>query len=1050
MRISDLSIKNPVFAWMLMFALMTFGWVGYGRMGVSQMPDVDFPIVNIAVTWEGAAPEIMEAEVVDVIEDAVTSVQGVKEITSSSKLGQAAITVELDLDRSVDIALQEIQTKIAQAQQRLPKDMDPPIVTKVNPEDNPIMWLALSGDVPIKNLMVYAEDHLKNRFQTVPGVGEVLLGGLVKRNLRVWLDAEKMHAKQITVEDILAAIRREHAEVPAGQIETDVKEFNVRTLGEISDPALFGDLLITQRGGNPIHIPIPLKDVARIEDGLADVRRISRVGGNRAVGLGIRKQRGANAVEIATRVKAKMAEIVPTLPKGMQLGVRFDSTKFIKDSVRELTHHLLFAAILTSLVCWLFLGSWSSTLNVLLAIPTAVLGTFIVTYFLGFTLNSFTLLGLTLSIGIVVDDAIMVLENIVRHREKGQDKLNAAVFGAREISFAAAAATIAVLAIFMPVVFMKGIIGKFFFQFGVTISAAVSFSLLEALTLAPMRCSQFLEVGGHGNRLIRVVDAGFAWCASSYRRRLEWTLAHRWTVIGLGVLFFTASLVSVKKIRKEFLPAQDQSMFLIRMETPVGSSFELTDKKFKDAEGWLMQHPAVEGYYSAVGGFQGGEVNSGMLFVTLKDLDSRPKNAEGRKITQGDVMKDTRKSLNAIPALRAMIMDLSQGGFSASRGFPIEFTIRGPDWDTLIKTAVDFKARLEKTGELLDVDTDYKSGMPEVRVYPDRAKAYARGVSIQSIGTTINAMIGGVRAGLFTDNGRRYDVRVRTESKYRLKPEDINRFYVRNIRGEMIRLSEVVKLETRPSLLAITRKDRERAIGVFANVAPGKSQAQILEDIEKLGKETLPDGYHVVFSGSSKTFKESFQSLLFALVLGILVAYMVLGAQFNSFIHPVTVLLALPFSLSGAFLTLWAFDKSLNINSMIGLLLLMGLVKKNSILLVDFTNQRREEGLEPRAALLDACPIRLRPILMTSIATVCAAIPTALSQGAGSEATVPMALSLIGGVTVSTLLTLFVVPAAYSLFVKIESGQSAATSAAVIRAVREAERRENELADSRV
>ncbi len=1043
MTISDLSIKNPVFAWMLMFALMIFGWVGYSRMGVSQMPDVDFPIVNVAVTWEGAAPEIMETEVVDIIEDAVTSVQGVKEITSSSKLGNATITIEFELDRGIDAALQEVQTKIAQAQQRLPKDMDPAIVTKVNPEDNPIMWLALSGDVPVKDLMVYAQDHLKNRFQTVPGVGEVLLGGLVPRNLRVWLDADKMRAHQITVEDILGAIKREHAELPAGQIETDVKEFNVRTLGEISDPKEFGNLLITQRGGQQIHIPIALREVARIEDGLADVRRISRVGLKRAVGLGIRKQRGANAVEIATRIKAKMAETIPTLPKGMHLGVRFDSTKFIKDSVRNLTHHLLLAAVLTSLVCWLFLGSWSSTLNVLLAIPTAVLGTFIVTYFLGFTLNSFTLLGLTLSIGIIVDDAIMVLENIVRHREKGQDKLTAAVFGAREITFAAMAATVAVLAIFMPVVFMKGIIGKFFFQFGVTISAAVSFSLLEALTLAPMRCSQFLEVG-HGSRLIRMVDAGFAWCAAAYRRRLEWTLAHRWTVVGFGALFFAASLISVKKIRKEFVPAQDQGMFLIRMETPVGSSFAYTDAKFKEAEQKMTDDPAVEGYYSAVGGFQGGEVNSGMLFVTLKDLDKRPRKPEGGIVTQGDVMKDTRKSLNAIHDLRAMIIDLSQGGFSASRGFPIEFTIRGPNWDKLIQTATDFKKTLEKTGDLLDVDTDYKSGMPEVRIYPDRAKAYQRGVSIASIGTTINAMIGGVRAGLFTDNGRRYDVRVRTEAKYRLEPEDINKFYVRNIRGEMIRLSEVVRLETKPSLLAITRKDRERAIGIYANVAAGKSQANILADIERLGKENLPDGYHIVLSGSSKTFKESFSSLLFALVLGILVAYMVLGAQFNSFIHPVTVLLALPFSLSGAFLTLWMFDKSLNINSMIGLLLLMGLVKKNSILLVDFTNQRRDEGLEPHAALLDACPVRLRPILMTSIATISAAIPTALARGAGSEATVPMALSLIGGVSVSTLLTLFVVPAAYSLFLRLESGKTQTTHSAVIRAVRQAEKAEDD------
>ncbi|MBI3288025.1 MAG: efflux RND transporter permease subunit [Elusimicrobia bacterium] len=1048
MRISDLSIKNPVFAWMLMFALMTFGWIGYARMGVSQMPDVDFPVVNISVTWEGAAPEIMEAEVVDILEDAVTSVQGVKQISSSSKLGQAAITVELELDRSVDVALQEIQTKIAQAQQRLPRDIDPPIVMKVNPEDQPILWLALSGDVPPKDLMVYAQDVLKSKFQTVPGVGDIFLGGLISRNLRVWLDADKMSAHQITVEDVLAAIRREHAEVPAGQIETATKEFNVRTLGEISDPAKFGDLLITQRGGNPIHIPIPLRSVARIEDGLADQRRISRVNGARAVGIGIRKQRGANAVAIADRVKKKMRELESGLPKGMKLGVNFDSTRFIKQSVGELTHHLLLAAVLTSLVCWLFLGSWSSTLNVLLAIPTSVLGTFIVIYFLGFTLNSFTLLGLTLSIGIVVDDAIMVLENIVRHVEMGKSRLDGAVLGAREIAFAATAATIAILAIFMPVVFMKGIIGKFFFQFGVTISAAVSFSLLEALTLAPMRCSRFLDIAAHGNPIIRAVDRTFLRLAEVYRRALAWTLDRRWTVIGLAAVFFAGSMVSVKFLRKEFVPAQDQSMFLMRMETPVGSSMEFTDGKFKEAEAWLMANPTVDRYYAAVGGFGGGEVNAGMMFVTLKQRAERPRSEKGGPVTQGEVMAAARKSLNAIPSLRAFIMDLSQGGFSSSRGFPIEFTVRGPDWDTLTKSALELKAKLEKTGSVIDIDTDYKTGMPEIRVLPNRAKAYARGVSIQSIGTTINAMIGGVRAGLFTDNGRRYDVRVRAETRDRLDARAISGLFVRNVRGEMIRLSEVVDIEERPTLLAITRKDRERSVGIFANVAAGKSQAQVLADVETLAAQTLPDGYHVVLSGSSQTFKESFQSLLFALVLGILVAYMVLGAQFNSFVHPFTVLLALPFSISGAFLILLAFDRSLNINSMIGLLLLMGLVKKNSIMLVDFTNHRRSEGMPPRAALLEAGPIRLRPILMTSVATIAAAIPTALARGAGSEATVPMALALIGGVSVSTFLTLLVVPAAYSLLVRVESGTSATTSAAVVRAVREAERRENEKVDA--
>jgi HAE1 family hydrophobic/amphiphilic exporter-1 len=505
-------------------------------------------------------------------------------------------------------------------------------------------------------------------------------------------------------------------------------------------------------------------------------------------------------------------------------------------------------------------------------------------------------------------------------------------------------------------------------------------------------------------------------------------------------MFFALSIASVTRIRKEFVPAQDQAMFLVSMETPVGSSFEFTDGKFKQAEAWMMQQPILDRYYSAVGGFDGGSVNSGMLFLTLKSLKDRPLDAAGRPMSQAEIMDAAREALNKIPSLKAFIIDLSQGGFSAGRNFPVEFTVRGPDWDTLTRVSDDFRHLLEKGGDLRDVDTDYRTGMPEVRVYPARDKAYARGVSVQSIGTTINAMVGGVRQGLFTENGRRYDVRVRAEPRYRLEPDDIKKFYVRNNRGEVIRLSDVVDLQTVPSLLAITRKDRERAISIFANIVPGKSQSQVLSDIEALAKKTMPDGYHIVLSGSSQTFKESFQSLVFALVLGILVAYMVLGAQFNSFVHPFTVLLALPFSVSGAFLALWAFDKSLNINSMIGLLLLMGLVKKNSIMLVDFTNQRRDEGLPPRAALLDACPIRLRPIVMTSVATIAAAVPSALARGAGSEATSPMALALIGGVTVSTFLTLFIVPAAYSLLVAVESGKSAETSLAVLRAVREAER----------
>ena len=1022
MTLSDLSIKNPVFAWMLMPGLIVFGGISFKGMGVSQLPDVDFPVVSVNMTWEGAAPEVMETDVVDVVEEAVMTVQGVRDVSSSTRQGQATVSVEFELNRNIDAALQEIETKIAQAQRNLPRDMDPPIVTKVNPEDNPIMWLGVSGDVPVRDLTEYVQDHLKDRFQTITGVGEIFLGGFVERNLRVWLDAQKLEALQLTVEDVIRAIQTEHAEMPSGRIETAKHELNVRTMGEATSVEEFGNIIIARRGNGPIYKPIYLKDVAMIEDGLADVRRISRTMGQSAIGLGVRKQRGANAVAVARRVRQRLAELQPQLPKDIHVRVVNDTTRFIEDSVKELTFTLLLSALLTSLVCWLFLGSWSATMNVLLAIPTSVIGSFIFLGFMGFTLNTFTLLGLSLSIGIVVDDAIMVLENIVRYREHGYERVEAARVGARQITFAAIAATLAILAIFLPVAFMSGIIGKFFFQFGVTMTVAVSLSLLEALTLAPMRCAQFLKVGERRTTLGRAIEGGFRSLAQQYRRALEWALRHRGLVLAASMAVFVGSLAVLPHVRKEFVPPQDQSMFLCRLQAPVGSSIDLTNACFKQAESFVMGRPEVSGYYAAIGGFSGGEVNAGMLFVTLKPPRQRPiVPPNTHRLSQGELMVLFRKELNRIPGVqRAVIQDLSLTGFSAQRGFPVEVSVRGPDWDTLAKTSEAIRGQMAKSPLLVDVDTDYLTGTSEVQVHPDRQRAAERGVSIEAIGTTINALVGGDRVAKYTKGGRRYDVRVRLIPSQRTRDEDINALWVWNNRGELVQLKDVVTITEKPTLLTISRRGRERAIGLFANIAPGQSQNAAIESVQRIAKAVLPPGYRVVFSGSTQTFKESFQSLLFALWLGVLVAYMVLASQFNSYLHPVTVLLALPFSVSGAFLALWMARQSLNIYSYIGLILLMGIVKKNSILLVEFTNQTREEGRSLHEALLHACPIRLRPILMTSISTIAAAVPPALAVGPGVETRIPMAIAVIGGMTISTVLTLLVVPCAYSLLARFE------------------------------
>jgi hydrophobe/amphiphile efflux-1 (HAE1) family protein len=1020
MTLSDISIKNPVFGWMLMIGVLVFGWIGFQRLGVSQLPDVDFPVVSVSVTWEGAAPEVMETDVTDIIEGAVMSVEGLKEVTSVSMQGISQITLEFNLNRNIDVALQEVQSKIAQAQRNLPRDIDPPVITKTNPEDQPIMFLSLSGDRSVKDLCRYTNETLKDQFTIVPGVGDIRLGGYVDPNLRVWLDAEKMQEQQLTVEDVLNAIGFQHADVPAGYIDTGPKELNVRVYGEASTPKQFENIVIPERvRGGPIWKPLQIGDVGAVEDGLADIRRISRSWGHRAVGLGIIKQRGSNAVAVADGVKRRMEELQKTLPAGMHLDVVFDTTQFIKDSVNELKFNLILSVILTSLVCYLFLGSWSANINVLLAIPFSIMGAFLILYFMGFTINTFTMLGLSLVIGIIVDDAIMVLENISRYQENGLSRVEAAIVGAREITFAALAASVAILAIFVPVIFMQGIVGKFFFQFGITISVAVIFSLIEALTITPMRCSQFLEVG-HTTRLGHFMDGLMKETSRRYRSTLTFFLDRPKTILIISTVVFLFSLALSTLLKKEFIPPQDQSRFLTRITLPLGSSIEKTDNLFKEAEKYLMHRQEVLTYYSVVGSFTGGQVNQGFIFITMKSPKDRPKRG-GHHETQQEFMQIVRKEFNGLPGVdRAVIQDLSLTGFTAQRGFPIEFTVRGPDWDKLGNLASEVMKRMKASGLMTDVDTDYQLGMPELQIHPDRQKAAEHGVSVLSIADTINAMVGGVRQGKYTSRGKRYDVRVRLAEADRSSPKDIQKMWVRNEFGEVVPLSAVITSTVNPSLFSITRKNRERAISIYANPSVGHSQQQALDAVVKIGKEALPNDYHLVFSGGSQAFRESFQSLIFALILGIFVAYMVLGTQFNSFIHPFTVLLALPFSVTGAYLLLLLSHNSINLYSMIGLILLMGIVKKNSILLVDFTNVRRKQGMEVREALLEACPIRLRPILMTSIAMIAAATPEALAIGPGSEVMVPMAVAVIGGVALSTLLTLFVVPCAYEIFSKFE------------------------------
>jgi HAE1 family hydrophobic/amphiphilic exporter-1 len=1022
--LADLSIRRPVFAWMLMAALIIFGAIGLSRLGVSEQPDVDFPVLTINATWSGSAPEVMETEIVDRIEEQVLSTEGIRTVTSQIQQGQASITLEFEIDRNIDAALTEVQSKLSNVE--LPLGADAPTIVKSNPEDQPIVLLSASSTTrDLHALTEFLELNVTDQLKILPGVGEVTLAGYEQRNLRVWVDNEKLKPLQLTMLDVKTALENEQVEEAAGYLENAQSEFNVRTMGEGVTPEEVGNIQIKKRGGEAIYNSnIRIKDVARVEDGLDDIRHTAVVNGRPGIGIGVKKQHGANSVAVAQAVRDRLAELKKTLPKDITLDVNFDSSVFIRDAIHETEFTLVLSALITSVVCFLFLGSISSTVNVLLSIPTSVMGTFAVLYFMGFTLNFFTLLGLSLAIGIVVDDAIMVLENIIRHSEMGKSRVLASRDGAREITFAALAATIAVVAIFLPVAFMSGIIGRFFFQFGITISAAVLLSLVEAITVTPMRCSQFMGTTRRG--YAHWAAAQFDRVGGAYRGVLTFCLDHRWLVILVSVAIFVLSLGIADILPKEFLPRQDQSAFLIRFQTPVKSSIQFTQGKLVEAEKVLQQHPEIDHFFSAIGGFTSdtgaadgavtdGQVNSALIYVTLK-----PKSQ--RALGQFALMDKLRAELNAIPGVTAVPQDLASHDFIAGRGFPIELNLRGPDYGVLEQKSQEIIDAMKQTGDFRDIDTDFRVGMPEVRISPDRALATQSGVTVDAIANTVQAAIGGTVQGKYTNKDRRYDVRLRLEGGQRVDPQDILNLDVRTDYNELIPISSVITTQTMDTYQTIARTLRERSITIFANIPEGTSQAAALDRAEAIAKNALPEGYRVYLGGGAQTFRETFSSLFFALWLGIIVSYMVLASQFNSFVHPFAVLLSLPFSISGAFFGLLVTGQSINLYSLIGLVLLMGIVKKNSILLVEFCNAKRFiDGFSVREAILFAGPVRLRPILMTSLATLAAAVPPALALGPGAESRIPMAITVIGGVIVSTFFTLLVVPCAYSLMANLES-----------------------------
>jgi len=1005
MTLPELSIKRHVLAFMLSAVLVLFGYISYQRIGMDRFPLIEFPIVSISTTLKGANPDIVDASVTNVIETSINSVPGIEHIQSSSSPGVSVINITFSLDKKVDVAFNEVQAKVNQVLRRLPKDADPPVVAKVETNAMPIMWLALRGDRTQQQLNQYALNTIKKRLETINGVGEVRLGGRRDRTIRVNLLPAKMTAFKVTAQDINTAFANEHVQLAGGFLVGQKTENLIKLDLEFHRLDDLAKMIVAYRDGSPVR----LKDIAEVEDALADYRQLARFMGKTTIGLGIVKVTNTNTVAIVDAIKTRLeTEIIPQLPPGMTLDVVSNDAIFIQEIVDSLKEHLIEGTLLASLIVWLFLRSMRSTLIIATAIPVSLMGAVAVIYFFGYTLNSLTMLALLLLIGVVVDDAIVVLENIFRHREEiDADPVTAAVNGSREVMFAVIAATLSLVSIFAPVIFLGGIIGQFFKSFAVVVTFGVLVSLFVSLTLTPMLCSRYLKVEKQHGKLYYVLDRFFHGMDNLYRYLLDKALRHRWKVVALTLATVVASSFFFVNVGKTFVPEEDEGRFLVYLRTPLGSSIEYTDTRLRMVEELLFRHKEIVTEFALIGLGSAGQVNQGTVVVRMAPRGER-------KIKQQDVIPVIRKELAQIPGVRAFAAPYPMIG--GQRGEPLQFVINGPNLDEVGRIAKSLQQTLSSDSGLGRMDLDLQLDLPQLVLDPDRTRIASAGLTTQDVALALNMLSGGVDIAKFNDvpgDGQRYDIRVKAKEGEFRQPSDLNKVYLRSRDGSLVRLDTVANVKQTLGPAVIGRFDLQYAATFYGT--PTIPLGDAVNKVKAATAEILPIGYTVKMIGQAEEFGKTVQYMIFAFSLAMVLLYMVLASQFNSFIQPFIIMVAQPLAIIGGVMALWLFNHTLNIYSMIGLVLLIGLVAKNSILLVDLTNQRRSEGKGVDEALSEACPIRMRPVLMTSMTVILALFPAALGLGAGAETNGPLAVAVIGGMITSTLLTLVVVPAVYSL-----------------------------------
>jgi len=1010
MKLSEIAIKRPVFATVMSLSILLLGYISFTRLPVREYPETDPPIVSVTTLYRGASPTVVETEITDILEEQFTTIESVKTISSSSREQGSVITIEFDLDRDVDEAANDVRDRVSRVGGRLPREAEDPIVSKVDVNAQPIIWLAVSSaNHTTLELSDFADRILKERLQRLAGVGNVFIGGERRYAMRVWLDPLKMAAYGLTVQDVENAVRAGNAEIPGGRVEGVDREFAVRTRGELNSPEGFGAIIVSHHGDQIVR----LDQIAEVEVGPEDERTVTRFNDDPAVGLGIVKQKQASTLDVADVVRGAIPELQSLLPAGMRIDMAYDSSEFIQASVDEVQKTIIIALCLVVLVVFVFLKSLRATVIPILAIPVSVMGAFTVALALGFTINILTLLALVLAIGLVVDDAIVVLENIVRHVEMGKSRRRAALDGSREIGFAVLATTVALVAVFIPVAFLTGSIGQLFREFGITLAVAVMLSSFVALTLTPVLCSRMLKrIDPNKPRTWaeRSFDSFFDGMGRTYEAILRFSLKVRPLVIIGGLVLVGAAVWMFGILPEELVPTEDRGTAFGIVLAPEGATLEYTDRYMRMIEAQLMPLPERDGLFTATGlGFSGpGRVTNGFVFLNLKPMGERDRK-------QQEIVAQMFPRLLGIPGVLAFLVNPpALGNFSSS---DVEYVLQADTYEELGQAVGTMMAKANELGYLVNLDSDLRLNKPELQIEIDRERASSLGVSVTDIGTTLETYLGGRVVGNFKRGAKQYDVIAQMRATGRSTPDIIEQIYLRSA-GGLVQLANVVTVTETVAPKELNHFNRVRSATITANLAPGMGIGRALDDLDAIWRNELPNSVKRDLGGQSREYRDSKGTLYFMFVLALVFIFLVLSAQFESFIDPLTILLSVPLAVFGALLSLWIFDQTLNIFSRIGLIMLIGLVTKNSILIVEFANQLRSRGQEIADAVIEAARIRLRPILMTSFSTVFGILPIAIGFGAGAESRRPLGIVVVGGVLFSTFLTLLLVPVVYSILAR--------------------------------